>query len=130
MVNLVCYLANFSFFGIPLLYYYINPRSSIILCLFSEYINLSLGISLSVTIFSVSLSTPNPQTILLWTFGDFLKLISYFINNQFTSYFLCFLNCSFWSSFMSICNGLFNMINKFLAVYTAYIFDQSFCSHF
>ena len=29
MVDLVYYLANLFFFDIPLLYYYINPRSSI-----------------------------------------------------------------------------------------------------
>ena len=46
MVGLVYYLTNLSFFDIPLLYYYINLRSSIIFCLSSGNIFLSLGISL------------------------------------------------------------------------------------
>ena len=40
------HLSNFSFFGIPLLYYYINLNSSIICCLSCGDIYLSFGISL------------------------------------------------------------------------------------
>ena len=47
MVYLVYYLTNLLFFDIPLLYYYINLRSSIVFCFSSEDICLSLGISLS-----------------------------------------------------------------------------------
>ena len=47
-------LIIFFFFDIPLLYYYINFRSSIIFCLFSRDIYLSLGISLSWSFVTVS----------------------------------------------------------------------------
>ena len=57
MVDLVYYLINLLFFDIPLLYYYVNLRTSIIFCLYSGDINLSLGISLSSPIFSVSFPT-------------------------------------------------------------------------
>ena len=46
MVDLMCHLSNFLFFGVPLLYYYINLNSSIICCLSFEEINLSFCISL------------------------------------------------------------------------------------
>ena len=52
MVDLVYYLTNLLFFGIPLLYYLINFRSSIFFCLSSWDMYLSLGISLSSPIFS------------------------------------------------------------------------------
>ena len=47
MVDLVHCLTRLLFFDIPLLNYYINPVSSIIFCLFSGEIYLSLGISVS-----------------------------------------------------------------------------------
>ena len=40
------HLSNLLFFGIPLLYYYINLNSSIICCLFCGDIYLCFGISL------------------------------------------------------------------------------------
>ena len=57
MFDLVYYLINLLFFNIPLLYYYINFRLSVIFCLSSEDIYLSFDISLSNLVFSVSLST-------------------------------------------------------------------------
>ena len=53
MDDLVCYLINLLFFDILLLDHYINLRS-IVLCLFSEDISLSLGIFLSYSIVTVS----------------------------------------------------------------------------
>ena len=50
--RLVRYLANLCSY-LPLLYYYIILRSSTIFCLSSRDIHLSLGISLSGSIFSV-----------------------------------------------------------------------------
>ena len=50
------YLTNLMFLGIPLLYYYISFRSSII-CLFYGDIYLSFGLCLSNPIFPISLST-------------------------------------------------------------------------
>ena len=47
MVYLVYFLTNLLFFDILLLCYYINLRSSIIFCLSSGDLYLSLGISLS-----------------------------------------------------------------------------------
>ena len=43
------HLSNLLFFGIPLLYYYINLNSSIICCLSCGNIYLSFGISLLVS---------------------------------------------------------------------------------
>ena len=47
MVDLVYYLTSLLFFVIPLLYYYINLRSSIISPLFPGDIYLSLSYSIS-----------------------------------------------------------------------------------
>ena len=44
MVDSLCHLIGLLLFGIPLLYYYVNLRWSIILCLRSEGINLSRSI--------------------------------------------------------------------------------------
>ena len=54
MVDLMYYLTNLLFSDIPLLYYYINLRSSIIFCLSSEYTFLSLGVYLSCSFVIVS----------------------------------------------------------------------------
>ena len=54
MVDLVYYLTNVLFFDIPLLYYYINLRSSITFCLSSGDIYLFLDISLSCLFVTVS----------------------------------------------------------------------------
>ena len=51
---LVYYLTNLLFFDIPLLCYYINLRLSIIFCLSSGDIYLSLCISLSCSFVTVS----------------------------------------------------------------------------
>ena len=57
MVNLVYCLTSLLFFDIPLLYHYINLRSSIIFCLFSGDMYFSLGIYLSIPIFFASFVT-------------------------------------------------------------------------
>ena len=57
MFDLAYCLTNLLFFSITLLYYNINLRSSIIFCLFSGGIYLSLGISLSCSIFFASFVT-------------------------------------------------------------------------
>ena len=54
MVDLVYCLKDLLFFDIPLLYYYINLRPSIIFCLSFEDIYLSLGISLSISVLTTS----------------------------------------------------------------------------
>ena len=54
MVDLVYYLTNLLFFDIPLLCYEINLRLSIMFCLSSGDIFLSLGISLSYLFVTVS----------------------------------------------------------------------------
>ena len=53
----MCYLTNFLFYHIPLLYYYINLRSSVICCLFAGDICLSFDISMSSRIFFGSFVT-------------------------------------------------------------------------
>ena len=57
MVDLVYYLTNILFFGTPLLYYFINIRSSVNFLLFCGDIYLSIGIYLPNPVFPVSLST-------------------------------------------------------------------------
>ena len=57
MVDLVYCATDLLFFDIPLLYYYINLRSSIDSCLFSGDIYLSSGNSLSNLVFSASTVT-------------------------------------------------------------------------
>ena len=54
MVDLVYCQTNLLFFDIPLLYYYINLRSSIIFCFSSGDTYLSLSISLSYSFVTVS----------------------------------------------------------------------------
>ena len=54
MVYLVYCLINLLFFDILLLYCYINLRSSIIFCLSSGDIYLSLGISLAYSLLNIS----------------------------------------------------------------------------
>ena len=50
------HLSNLLFFGIPLLYYYINLNSSIICCLSFGDIYLSFGISLLISVYDDSSS--------------------------------------------------------------------------
>ena len=54
MVDLVYYLANLLFFDTPLFYYCINLRSSIIFCLYSGDICLTLDVYLSHSFVIVS----------------------------------------------------------------------------
>ena len=54
MVDLKYCLKNVLFLNIPVLYYYINIRSSIIFCLSFGDIDLFLGISLSYSFVAVS----------------------------------------------------------------------------
>ena len=54
MVDWVRYLINVLFFDITLLYYYINLRSSIIFCLSSGDLYVSLGIYLSCSFVTLS----------------------------------------------------------------------------
>ena len=73
MADLVYCLTSLLFFDIPLLHYCISFRSSIIFYLFSRDIYFSLGISLSSSMFSLSLSTTSD--ILGWSiFKTFLIL--------------------------------------------------------
>ena len=84
MVYLMCcHLTNSRFFDIPLLYY-ANLNSSIIFCLSSGEIYLSL-----VTSF-----------FFFYRLGS--NFISNFISYQITSCFSCFLNYSFTSSFSKV----------------------------
>ena len=107
----------------PLLCYYINLRSSIILCLFFGEIHLSLGISLSGQIFFASIVTASELFFsdVIQTFGDF---ISNFIANQINSCFCYFLNCSFRGSSKCISSSMFGMIKTFFTVFTVYIFTD------
>ena len=117
-------LTNLLFFDIPLLYFYINPRSTIIFCLSSGDIYLSLDISLLCSFVTVS------ELFCREFFWDFCNFISDFINNQITSCFCCFLNHSFWSSFECICCRLLSMIKRFCSVFTTKIFTYIFTDIF
>ena len=107
---------------IPLWYYFINLRSSIIFCI-SSYI-------FFFGYFFIMLICNSLWIILLWVFLNFRNFtvirlsycISNCITNQFTSCFCCFLNYSFRSSFKWICCRLFSMIKKFLTNLTTQVF--------
>ena len=60
--------------------------------------------------------------ILLSVFWNPPSFIANFIANQITSWFSCFLNCSFWKSFKWIRSRFFSKITKFLAIFTTYVF--------
>ena len=84
MVDLVYCLTNLLFFDIPLLYYYINLRSLIILSFFWRYISF-------FRYFFIMLICNCFWIILLWIFWIFCNPISNFITNQIS----CFC-CFFW----------------------------------
>ena len=85
MLDLVYYLTNLLFFDIPLLYCYINLRSSIVFCLFFWRYTSFLGNS-SLCSFVIIY-----WTILRWTSWDFCNSISNSITDQINSCFWCFL---------------------------------------
>ena len=122
MVDLVCYLTNLLFLDIFFLCYHINLNSSIILCLSSGDIYLSLVFI--ILIFNCL------WIILLWIFWDFWNFISDSITNQFTSCFYCFLSYCFWRSFKCICIRFISTINKFLAIFTTCVFTYIFTNIF
>ena len=105
------------YFGIPLLYYYISLRSSLILPFFWRYISFFTYFCL---IFNCLWS------ILWWV----CKFISNSITIDITSCFCCLLNCFFWGSIKCICGYLFSMSNKFLATFIAYFFYLYFYQDF
>ena len=109
MVNLVRHLTILLLFDIPLLYYYINLGSSIILSYFWRYRNF-------FRCFFIMFIFNCFWIILQWTSWNFLNSISNFITNQITSCFCCFWNYSYWSSLNCICCRLHSMIKKFWAV--------------
>ena len=77
MVDLMHYLLNLLFFGILLLYYYINFNSSIICCLSCGEMYLSFGISLSDSFECNSFKDDS--------FKDFFLTICNFISNFITN---------------------------------------------
>ena len=102
-------------FDISLLHYYNNFRSSIVFCIYSGDIYLSLGISLSWLLVTVS-------KLFFWWFSNFSYYIDNFITYEITSCFFCFLNCFIWTIFECICCRLCSIITKFLAVFTTLVF--------
>ena len=105
------------FFDIPLLYYYFNLRSSIISCIFSGGLYLSLGIFLS---FSFTLSSSEFFCCKFFENFEILLAMLLPIKSAVASAF--FLNYYFWSSFKCICCRLFGIIKKFLTIFTIYVF--------
>ena len=79
MVELVYCLTNLLFLDIPLLYCYINLKSSIIFCVSSGDIYLSLGISFIMLICNCI------WIILLWSFWCFCNFVRDFITNWITN---------------------------------------------
>ena len=116
VLNLVdwfwCNIRHLLFFDIPLLYYYINLRSSLTLCILSGDIYIYIFLRYYFLICNCF------WIILLQSFWDFPNFICDFIANEFTSCFCWFLNSSFWRSFKCICSRLFSMIKRFLVVFT------------
>ena len=89
---------------VPLLYYFINIRSSIIFCFSLEDIYLSWGISLSCSFVSVSeLFCSKSLSAILLTIKSPVAFAGFF-------------HCFFWGSFKCICCKLLGMIKKFLDV--------------
>ena len=88
MVELVYYLSHLFFCGIPLLYYYINLRRSIIFCLFSGERYIYLGISSTCSMFSVSFWTVSG--LLCGEVLETCNFISSFITNDIINYFQFF----------------------------------------
>ena len=115
MVDFVFFLAHLLFFGIPLLYYYINLRSSVIFCLYSKDTYLFLGISLSCSIFFTSF------LILSELFCDkglkFFVILSVTFTNQTTSSFICYSNCSFSGIISASFAVCFALSRRFCYIY-------------
>ena len=97
------HLSNLLFFGIPLLYYYINLNSSIICCLSCGDIYLSFGISL--------LASFDDNSFEWNSFGDFFEelviLSAIFIANSISNGFCCFFELLFLKEF------LFHLLHNF-----------------
>ena len=123
MVDLVYCLKNLLFFGISLLYYYINLRLSILFCLCFGGLHLTYFF---VRLYIFWFISNCFRIILWWSCQDFCNFICKFVS----SCFCCFSNCSPWSSFKCICCRLFNMVKKPLALFTAKIFTYVFANIF
>ena len=85
MIDSLYYITNLLFFSIPLLYYYINFRSTITYCLFPGDIYLLFSISLSSPKFSVSILTALEILQILATL--LRNFISSFVANHAISFF-------------------------------------------
>ena len=125
MVDLVYYLINLLCFVISLLYYYINLRSSIIFCLSSGDIYLSLSISLSCSFDPVSelFCCEVFETLVI------LSAILFYCQLNHQLLLLCFELLFLKKSSMHLLQ-LFTMIKKFLALFTAYVFAKIFTNIF
>ena len=114
-----------------LIFWYSNLRSLIIFCLFAWDIYLSLGISLLLSIFSVSFIT-----ISILFYGEIIKTFVIILAVLLLTR-SPVASAGFWIVFSEAVlsasyGGLFSMIRKVFAVFTAYIFtyilSQYFCS--
>ena len=127
----MCCLTNLLLFDVPLLYYYINLKSSIIFCLSSGDLYLCLGISLSCSVVTVS------ELFYRKFFKSFVILSAILLPKKSpvaSSYFWiglfeCIFECIFLS-FKCICSRLFGMIKTFLAVFTTHVFTYIFTNIF
>ena len=125
MVDLVYYLINLLRFVISLLYYYINLGLSIIFCLSSGDIYLSLSISLSCSFEPVSklFCCEVFETLVI------LSAILFYCQLNHQLLLLCFELLFLKKSSMHLLQ-LFTMIKKFLALFTAYVFANIFTNIF
>ena len=124
IVELMYYLIIVFFFDIRLLYYYINLRLLIVLCLSSGDINLSLGIFYHAHFVTVSKSSCGElfETFVILS-GILLPSKLWVASPVFAFLFLkqfevLFLNCIF--------NKFLGMIKRFLALFTAEVFTYLF----
>ena len=68
--------------------------------------------------------------ISLWIFWNSRNFISNLITNQITSCLCCFLNDSLRKGFKYVCCKLFNVIKRFLDVFTTQVFTYVFSNIF
>ena len=113
MKKLYC-ITNFLFFDILFYSYSLANLSSSIICLFADYMYISLSNFFCFIIIKFH--------SFCFNWDSSCNFFCSFITNQITCCFCSFSDCSFWSSFKCICSRLFSIINKFLPIITKFLF--------
>ena len=117
---MVYFLTNLLSFDIPLLYYYINLRPSIIFCPFSGDIYLSLDISLSFLLLA------NFRLFYGEVFETFVVLTAILL-----PFMSPVVSAVLWITiFEVVLSELINMIKKFLVIFSTQVFTYVFTNTF